>query len=171
VDRSSGSGPGAAAAINCARMPCACCTARDTWLFALPSSAAERTLGGHCFSEFWHLHVSAPTVSPHQSPLKKGHLAWCRPSVPVRVSSASLLSLESLQWEASDMRPYDRQSASGDSTPSAAPAKPATCPFCGSRGVGTLAKVITESTCWRCQGCGESFTSAQAAARSAPRPR
>ena len=69
------------------------------------------------------------------------------------------------------MLPNDRRSVSGDNTPSAASGKPATCPFCGSRGVGTLAKVISESTCWRCQGCGESFTSAQAAARNAPRPR
>ena len=69
------------------------------------------------------------------------------------------------------MRPYDRLPASGANTPAAASAKPDTCPFCGSRGVGTLAKVITESTCWRCQGCGESFTSAQAAARNTSRPR
>jgi len=69
------------------------------------------------------------------------------------------------------MWPNDRRRAFDANPPSAALAKPDLCPFCGSRGVGTLAKVITESTCWRCQGCGESFTSAQAAARSAPRPR
>ena len=33
--------------------------------------------------------------------------------------------------------------------------KPASCPSCGSTAVGTLAKVITAETYWRCQGCGE----------------
>jgi ribosomal protein L37AE/L43A len=32
---------------------------------------------------------------------------------------------------------------------------PERCPFCESKAVGTLAKVITESTYWRCQACGE----------------
>jgi ribosomal protein L37AE/L43A len=36
-------------------------------------------------------------------------------------------------------------------------ARPANCPFCGSRAVGTLAKVITSTTHWRCQGCGEGW--------------
>jgi ribosomal protein L37AE/L43A len=33
--------------------------------------------------------------------------------------------------------------------------RPAECPFCQSKAVGTLAKVITASTYWRCQACGE----------------
>jgi ribosomal protein L37AE/L43A len=32
---------------------------------------------------------------------------------------------------------------------------PAACPFCQSKAVGTLDKVITASTYWRCQSCGE----------------
>jgi hypothetical protein len=32
---------------------------------------------------------------------------------------------------------------------------PDVCPFCQSKAVGTLAKVITVSTYWRCQACGE----------------
>jgi len=33
--------------------------------------------------------------------------------------------------------------------------RPEACPFCQSTAVGTLAKVITASTYWRCQSCGE----------------
>ena len=33
--------------------------------------------------------------------------------------------------------------------------RPEACPFCQSKAVGTLAKVITASTYWRCQACGE----------------
>ncbi len=33
--------------------------------------------------------------------------------------------------------------------------RPEACPFCESKAVGTLAKVITASTYWRCQSCGE----------------
>jgi transposase-like protein len=33
--------------------------------------------------------------------------------------------------------------------------RPEACPFCQSKAVGTLAKVITASTYWRCQSCGE----------------
>ena len=32
--------------------------------------------------------------------------------------------------------------------------RPSNCPECGSRAVGTLAKVITADTYWRCAGCG-----------------
>lgn len=50
--------------------------------------------------------------------------------------------------------------------PSAQPttpaARPETCPFCRSRAVGTLAKVITDSTHWRCQSCGEGWTARSA---------
>lgn len=33
--------------------------------------------------------------------------------------------------------------------------RPAACPACGSKAVGTLAKMITLDTAWRCQACGE----------------
>ena len=33
--------------------------------------------------------------------------------------------------------------------------RPEACPFCQSKAVSTLAKVITASTYWRCQACGE----------------
>lgn len=32
--------------------------------------------------------------------------------------------------------------------------RPAACPECGSRAVGTLAKIITADTYWRCAACG-----------------
>jgi ribosomal protein L37AE/L43A len=32
---------------------------------------------------------------------------------------------------------------------------PEACPFCHSKAVETVAKVITPSTYWRCQTCGE----------------
>jgi transposase-like protein len=47
-----------------------------------------------------------------------------------------------------------------------AAARPSACPYCRSGAVGTLAKVVTDSTCWKCQACGESWTNAQAAARA-----
>ena len=39
--------------------------------------------------------------------------------------------------------------------------KPESCPSCGSKAVGTLAKVITTDTYWRCQGCGEIWNPAR----------
>ena len=33
--------------------------------------------------------------------------------------------------------------------------RPDACPFCHSKAIGTLAKVITARTYWRCQACGE----------------
>ena len=33
--------------------------------------------------------------------------------------------------------------------------RPEVCPFCESKAVGTLDKVITISTYWRCQSCGD----------------
>lgn len=36
--------------------------------------------------------------------------------------------------------------------------RPATCPFCHSRAVGTLAKVIDTDTYWRCSQCGSGWT-------------
>jgi ribosomal protein L37AE/L43A len=39
--------------------------------------------------------------------------------------------------------------------------RPAACPFCQSKAVGTLAKVITASTYWRCQACGEMWNPAR----------
>jgi ribosomal protein L37AE/L43A len=48
--------------------------------------------------------------------------------------------------------------------------RPEKCPFCGSKIVDTLAKVLTAATLWRCRGCERTWTIAQQAA-SAPRPR
>jgi len=42
--------------------------------------------------------------------------------------------------------------------------KPTECPYCQSRAVSTLAREVTDSTCWRCQACGGSWTKAQIAA-------
>jgi ribosomal protein L37AE/L43A len=39
--------------------------------------------------------------------------------------------------------------------------RPEACPFCQSKAVGTLAKVITPSTYWRCQACGEVWNPAR----------
>ena len=46
--------------------------------------------------------------------------------------------------------------------------RPAACPFCESKAVGTLAKVITASTYWRCQSCGEMWNPQRLERRSAP---
>ena len=45
--------------------------------------------------------------------------------------------------------------------PEAVAERPAACPFCQSRAVGTLAKVITPSTYFRCQACGEIWNPAR----------
>ena len=37
-------------------------------------------------------------------------------------------------------------------------ARPTMCPFCKHRAVDTLAKVITETTFWRCRGCERTWT-------------
>ena len=37
-------------------------------------------------------------------------------------------------------------------------AKPAACPSCGSNAMGTLAKLITAASMWRCQACGHAWT-------------
>ena len=37
------------------------------------------------------------------------------------------------------------------------PTRPAVCPFCHSRAVGTLAKVIEADTYWRCSQCGSGW--------------
>ncbi|HTI43071.1 MAG TPA: hypothetical protein VL693_14695 [Vicinamibacterales bacterium] len=47
------------------------------------------------------------------------------------------------------------RSQSGD-RPEAA-LRPSACPECGSRALGTLAKVITADTFWRCAACGTVF--------------
>jgi ribosomal protein L37AE/L43A len=36
--------------------------------------------------------------------------------------------------------------------------RPTTCPFCKGRIIGTLAKVITTSTLWRCRSCEGTWT-------------
>jgi predicted Zn-ribbon and HTH transcriptional regulator len=49
-------------------------------------------------------------------------------------------------------RPSDawgRDSAAEDHVP-----RPTQCPECRSKSIGTLAKVITADTYWRCQACG-----------------
>jgi ribosomal protein L37AE/L43A len=38
------------------------------------------------------------------------------------------------------------------------PTRPTVCPFCQSRAVGTLAKVIDADTYWRCSKCGTGWT-------------
>jgi transposase-like protein len=48
--------------------------------------------------------------------------------------------------------------------------RPDKCPFCNSRAVGTLAKVITTATHWRCQSCGESWNPARLDASRRPNP-
>ena len=44
--------------------------------------------------------------------------------------------------------------------------RPAACPECGSKAVGTLAKTITPDTAWRCQGCGHVWKVARRAVAS-----
>lgn len=42
-----------------------------------------------------------------------------------------------------------------DNHPGDEPITPTQCPECGSRKVTTTNKVVTISTYWRCEGCGE----------------
>jgi len=49
-------------------------------------------------------------------------------------------------------------------------ARPTMCPFCKSKAVDTLAKIITPTTFWRCRECDGTWTIASLAA-SAQRPR
>lgn len=51
-----------------------------------------------------------------------------------------------------------------DSTSGAS--RPAACPFCGSKALGTLAKTITPRTHWRCARCGEGWSDISLAAAS-----
>lgn len=46
--------------------------------------------------------------------------------------------------------------------------RPECCPSCRSKAVGTHAKVITPTTFWHCQACGEGFTMARNGDTSAP---
>lgn len=46
--------------------------------------------------------------------------------------------------------------------------RPEACPFCASKAVGTLAKVITASTYWSCQACGEMWNPQRVERFSAP---
>jgi transposase-like protein len=41
--------------------------------------------------------------------------------------------------------------------------RPEACPFCHSKAIGTLAKVVTRSTFWRCQACGEGWNARELA--------
>jgi ribosomal protein L37AE/L43A len=36
--------------------------------------------------------------------------------------------------------------------------RPSLCPFCGSKAVDTLAKVIAVTTYWRCRECDKTWT-------------
>ena len=47
--------------------------------------------------------------------------------------------------------------------------RPECCPFCRSKAVGTHAKVITTSTYWHCQACGEGWTISQLGGSSSQR--
>ena len=49
--------------------------------------------------------------------------------------------------------------------------RPEVCPFCTSKAVGTLAKVITASTYWRCQSGGEMWNPERLQRASHPLPR
>jgi ribosomal protein L37AE/L43A len=42
-------------------------------------------------------------------------------------------------------------------------ARPAECPQCGGKIIDTLAKVITDDTCWRCRECEATWTIASRA--------
>lgn len=46
-------------------------------------------------------------------------------------------------------------------------ARPAMCPFCKSKSIGTLAKVITVTSFWRCRQCEGTWTIASLASSSA----
>lgn len=48
--------------------------------------------------------------------------------------------------------------------------RPEFCPFCRSKAVGTHAKVITPSTYWHCQACGEGWAISQLGGSSSRRP-
>ena len=47
-------------------------------------------------------------------------------------------------------------------------ARPANCPYCKSRVIDTLAKVITETTFWRCRECDRTWTIAGIEATRGP---
>jgi hypothetical protein len=36
--------------------------------------------------------------------------------------------------------------------------RPTACPFCQGKRFDTLAKVITDTTCWRCRECDKTWT-------------
>jgi DNA-directed RNA polymerase subunit RPC12/RpoP len=50
--------------------------------------------------------------------------------------------------------------ASGNSL---AVSRPTACPFCGSKALGTLAKVLSRETYWRCAKCGQGWSIASLA--------
>jgi hypothetical protein len=57
--------------------------------------------------------------------------------------------------------PLSFNNAGRPSRPEDSGQRPDACPFCQSRAVGTLAKVITPSTYFRCQACGEIWNPAR----------
>ena len=56
---------------------------------------------------------------------------------------------------------FDRSGHWMDRSAEPVTTRPDACPFCQSKAVGTLAKVITPSTYWRCQACGEIWNPAR----------
>jgi transposase-like protein len=48
--------------------------------------------------------------------------------------------------------------------------RPTNCPFCESRAIDTLAKVITVTTFWRCRACESTWTIASQQSAPARRP-
>jgi ribosomal protein L37AE/L43A len=57
-----------------------------------------------------------------------------------------------------------------DSRSDKAVARPTACPFCKGKVIDTLAKVLTDTTFWRCRTCDGTWTIASLAA-STPRLR
>jgi transposase-like protein len=49
-------------------------------------------------------------------------------------------------------------------------ARPAMCPFCKSKIIDTLAKIITVTSFWRCRQCERTWTIASLGSSSARRP-
>ena len=47
-----------------------------------------------------------------------------------------------------------RESPGGGTPPDDRVMRPTECPECRSKAIGTLAKIITADTYWRCQVCG-----------------
>lgn len=53
-----------------------------------------------------------------------------------------------------------------DSRPADAVSRPTACPYCNGKIIGTLAKVISVTSVWRCRECEQTWTIAGLAASS-----